>query len=152
MEACCSWISDELNVDPIAQKEEFLNNVENQLLESNLCDSMVSGTGMPDNALAMNNERLLGQPILVEIIAIDEIGHSAFNLQNTRQTRIEREDLAGLAMQEGVEEDEGPIPKYPHTMLKFHLSDGNVTLPAIEYRAIPDIKLGETPLGYKASK
>ena len=49
----------------------------------------------------------------------------------------------------GVEDEEGPIPNYPHTTLKLQLSDGNVTLPAIEYRAIPELKLGETPLGYK---
>lgn len=110
---------------------------------------MVADTGLPQNAPTMNNERLRDQPVLVEIIAIDEIGHSAFNLQNTRQVRMEREDLAGLAVQEGVEDDEGPIPNYPHTMLKLHVSDGNVTLPAIEYRNIPDFKLGETPLGYK---
>ena len=110
---------------------------------------MVAGTGLPENAPAMNDERLHGQPVLVEITTIDEIGHSAFSLRNTRQTRIERADLAGLALQEGVEDEEGPVPNYPHTMLKLQLSDGNVTLPAIEYRAIPELKLGETPLGYK---
>ncbi|KAI5114584.1 hypothetical protein M0805_009807, partial [Coniferiporia weirii] len=74
---------------------------------------------------------------------------SAFNLQNVRQTRIERADLAGLALEEGGENDEGPIPNYPRTMLRLEVCDGSVTIPAIEYREMPDLKLGETPLGFK---
>ena len=97
----------------------------------------------------MVNERIRGTPILVELAAITEIGHSAFNLYNIRQARIERADLAGLAQEEGVEDDEGPVPNFPRTMLKFELCDGSVTIPAIEYRSIPELKLDETPLGYK---
>ncbi|KAI5122771.1 hypothetical protein M0805_009853 [Coniferiporia weirii] len=95
LDACCTWIADELRLDPATQTQEFISNVETQLLESNLCDSMVEGTGLPMNALTMNNERIRGPPVLVEVTAVTEIGHSAFNLQNVRQTRIERADLAG---------------------------------------------------------
>jgi RecQ-mediated genome instability protein 1 len=34
-------------------------------------------------------------------------------------------------------------------MLKFLLSDGRTTVTAIEYRSIPQLELGVTPLGYK---
>jgi len=75
-------------------------------------------------------------------------------LKNTRQMRIDRADLIGLGGEEvqgQVEEDEGPIPKYTRSMLKFKLSDGSNSLDAIEYRRIPQLDLGETPLGFKVS-
>lgn len=109
----------------------------------------MTGTGLPTNARTIEKRRISGTPILVEVTAITEIGHSAFSLQNVRQTRIEREDLAGLAEQEGVENEEGAIPNYPRTMLKLEISDGTVTLPAIEYKPLPQLQLGETCLGYK---
>ncbi len=94
------------------------------------------------------------QPILVEITALTEIGQSAFNLLNTRQARLEREDLAGLVEREREQngqdgEDEGPVPNYPRQMLKLEVSDGTVSLPAVEYRKIPELILGETQLGCK---
>lgn len=140
-----------MQLNPDTQTDAFIRNVENQLLESDLCDSMQAGTGFARNAAEMDNMRINGTPILVEVTSITEIGHSAFNLHNVRQTRIERADLAGLAEEEGVEEDEGPVPNYPHTMLKLEVCDGSVTLPAIEYRALPQLKLAETPLGFKVS-
>ncbi|KAH8117823.1 hypothetical protein DFH11DRAFT_1503511 [Phellopilus nigrolimitatus] len=149
LDACCAWLVDDMNINPDTQTDEFITNVEAQLLESNLCESMVDGTGFPLNAMTMNNARIGRTPILVEVTSITEIGHSAFNLHNTRQMRIERADLAGLALEEGAENDEGPIPNYPRTMLKLEVCDGSVTLPAIEYRALPELKLGETPLGFK---
>lgn len=90
-----------------------------------------------------------------------EIANSAFNLMGVRQTRLDRADLAEGAQrrreereaqglqEEDIEEDEGPIPKYPRGMLKFELSDGATTLQAIEFRSLPDFELGVTPLGYK---
>lgn len=106
----------------------------------------------------------MGPPVLVEVIAVTDIGHSAFSLQNTRQARLDKADLAGLAAQkrerdgqqgvgegepQGDEEDEGPIPKYPRGMLRFELSDGHTVIKAIEYRKIPELVLGELELGYK---
>lgn len=115
---------------------------------------MLPGTGLPQNVYELDNTKLQGPPILVEIISITEIGQSAFNLQNVRQARIERADLAGLA-EEGDEqdggEDAGPVPKYPRSMLRFQLSDGATVLEAIEYRRIPELELGVTPLGYKVN-
>ncbi|KAL5525959.1 hypothetical protein ACEPAG_7297 [Sanghuangporus baumii] len=150
LDACCTWIADEMHLNPVTQTEAFTAEVENQLLESDLRDSMEPGTGLPRDARAMNNQRIRGSPhILVEVTAIMEVGHSAFNLHNVRQARIERADLAGLAQEEGAENDEGSIPNYPRTMLRLEISDGTVTMPAIEYRSLPSLKLDETPLGFK---
>jgi RecQ-mediated genome instability protein 1 len=94
--------------------------------------------------------------VLVEVAALTDIGVSAFSLQTTRQTRIDREDLAGLHAARGedgerAEEDEGPIPRFQRSMLSMQLCDGTHTLKAIEFRKIPQLVLGETPLGYKVS-
>ena len=97
----------------------------------------------------MNGQPIQGDPILVEITALTEIGSSAFSLANVRQARIERADLAGLAQAEGAEDDGGPIPKYPRGTLRLEVSDGSVIMPAIEYRSMPSLDLAETPLGYK---
>ena len=107
-------------------------------------------TGFPPTILEMNNEKLKGKPILVEVCSVTELGSSAFNLYNVRQARIERADLAGLAQEEGTEDDGGPIPKYPRQMLKLVLSDGTHSVPAIEYRSISAFDLADTPLGCKA--
>lgn len=116
---------------------------------------MLPGTGLPPNIAFINNTKLPGPPVLVEIISLTEIGHSAFNLQNVRQARIERADLAGLAEEDGENQEDGeetgPVPKYPRSMLRFQLSDGMTVLEAIEYRRIPELQLGVTPLGYKVS-
>ena len=125
-------------------------------MDSDLKDSTQPGTGFPEN-IAATNTTVQGPSILVQIVDIAEIGHSAFSLTNVRQTRLDQEDLAGLARQDEEEnenqdpadEDVGPIPKYPRSMLKLHLSDGSVTVPAIEFKRIPGLELGVTPLGCK---
>jgi RecQ-mediated genome instability protein 1 len=131
----------------------ILENVEVQLLGSDLRDSMTPSTGLPPVFLT-SDRTLSSPPLLVEIVSITEVGHSAFQLQNTRQMRIDRADLAGLNADRGEngeqeEEEEGPVPRYPRSMLKLELTDGTVTFRAIEYKRIPDLVLGETPLGYK---
>lgn len=94
---------------------------------------------------------------LCQIVSITDVGHSAFSLQNVRQTRIDKADMAGLAVAEGEEEQGGPpddgedyaIPPYPRSMLKFELSDGSSIFKAIEYRRISSLQLGVTSLGCK---
>jgi RecQ-mediated genome instability protein 1 len=120
---------------------------------------MLAGTGLPIHITQSDhkeaNTRLGGSPILVEIAAITEITHSAYQLD---QIRIVREDRMRAGQTDDDEgegdlevEGEGPMPKYPRGMLKFELSDGTTTLSAIEYRSLPEIALGRTQLGYKAS-
>lgn len=152
LNACYSWIEDELQLNPATDMDAIIYNIETQLLQSNLESSMLPGTGLPPNAADLNNVRLTGPPVLVEIVSMTEIGHSAFSLQNVRQARLERADLGGLAGGDDDaqdNEDAGPVPKYPRSMLSFELTDGSTILEAIEYRRIPEFELGVTPLGYK---
>lgn len=149
-----------------------MQNVEAQLLQSNLADSTVPGSGIDPLLVASNpgparprppirrparqaplQKKTTGAtPLLVEIKSITEIAHSAFSLLNTHQTRLDRADL-GLAQDENAEqqrdEDEGPVPRFPRGMLRLELSDGSTTFRAIEFRSLSQLELGTTPLGYK---
>jgi RecQ-mediated genome instability protein 1 len=128
--------------------------VESQFLQSDLRDSTIPNTGLPAGLSALARTTLTGAPVLVEITAITDVGVSAFSLQTTRQTRIDRADLAGLNAVRGddgerEEEEEGPVPRFQRSMLQLMLCDGTTTIKAVEYRKIPQLVLGETPLGYK---
>lgn len=147
---CYAWVIEEHNLNPATDMGQIREQVESQLLMSDLTDSMVHGTGLPHGLAGLQKGSLSGPPVLVQILALAEIGHSAFNLMNVRQTKIDRADLSGLARGDNEDEaDEGPIPNYPRSMLQFELSDGAITLKAIEYRKIPQLDLENTPLGFK---
>ncbi|KAF9243395.1 hypothetical protein BU15DRAFT_42985 [Melanogaster broomeanus] len=150
---CCNWISSEHHLSPSTHFHQFIKHVEEQLLRSNLEDSLVPGTGI-DPQLKQSTGPI---PLLVEIRAITDIAHSAFNLLNTHQTRLDRADL-GLAQgdannngeqQQQIQEDEGPVPRFPRGMLRFELSDGSTIFRALEFKSLPELELGVTPLGYK---
>ena len=134
--------------------DQMIHYVELQLLQSDLSDSMLQGTGFPNDIETVQQGRLGTQdrPILCQINDLTEIGHSAFNIQNVRQARIEKADLAGLAGDDVQDDGEDyTIPKYPRSMLKMVLCDGHRTIKAIEYKKLPSLELGETKLGYKVS-
>ena len=145
------WIESEFPFNPHTLLDQILSKLEVQLLESELSTSMRAGTGLPANVAKLDNMTLRGPPILVQIVSMTEIGSSAFNLQNIRQARIEQADLAGLAVEEDDGEEGPRIPKYPRGMLKLELNDGKTTMQAIEYRRLPELELGETPLGFKVA-
>ncbi|KAG1804983.1 uncharacterized protein HD556DRAFT_1327705 [Suillus plorans] len=147
---CCSWIASSYSLSP-TDFPQFSSHVTSQFLQSSFADSTLPNTGLPQNIRTIKRARLTGHPCLVEIRAISDIGISAFSLMNVRQNRMDRADLAGLVREdeEDAEEDEGPVPKYPRGMLRLELSDGFTTVEAVEYRAIPQLELGVTPLGYK---
>lgn len=147
---CYNWVREEYHLDPAAQMDQIIQNVDTQLLESDLRDSMVPGTGIPQASPEVKQTIIRG-PVLVQVLSIMDIGQSAFSLMNVRQARLERADLAGLAGAED-DEDEGPIPSYPRSMLRLELTDGSVNLPAVEHRRIPELKLGESQLGLKVSQ
>ncbi|KAG8716394.1 hypothetical protein FRC11_013377 [Ceratobasidium sp. 423] len=141
--ACYDYITGELDISP-DDFESLKTHVEEQLLQSSLADSAVRNTGFPDP----NSHGIQIKNTLCEVVALTEIGHSAFTLKNVRQARVDKEDLAGLAgdLEDG---EDYSVPKYPRSMLRFELSDGTKTMRAIEYRRIPDFELGVTPLGTK---
>ncbi|KAJ7126877.1 hypothetical protein C8R44DRAFT_873998 [Mycena epipterygia] len=153
LDACYAWVTAEHHLDPATHMPAIIEHVEAQLLQSDLCDSMSHGTGIPLALLTAPSGTLPG-PVLVEITAITEVGSSALSLDQVRVARAERL-AAGAGPGEGEEEadleidGEGPVPNYPRSMLRFELSDGATPLPAIEYRPLPELTLGVTPLGYK---
>jgi RecQ-mediated genome instability protein 1 len=153
LEACYNWVVDERNLNPANHLEQIIQEIEIQLLESDLRDSMIHGTGIPRNFADGNTQSsiLNGPPILVQIESITDIGISAYELNKVRETREER--LAAGEQEEGegdIEvEGEGPVPKYPRSMLRFEISDGVTTIKAMEYRSIPELSLEETQLGCK---
>ncbi|KAG8947655.1 hypothetical protein FRC04_010589 [Tulasnella sp. 424] len=151
LNACYEWVLEDSNLSP-NQTNELVEKIGNQLLLSDLDDSMLPNTGLPENITSLAKGRIgkPPNPILVQIVSLTEIGHSAFQLLNVRQTRIDRADLAGL-IEAGVEDEEEsePIPKYPRSTLSFELSDGSTVIRAMEYKKMPGLELGVTPLGCK---
>jgi len=141
------------NLSPATAFPEFMERVRDQLFKSDLQDSMLHGTGL-DVHIANFSGTLQGPPVLVQIMAITEIGTSAFQLDQVRAAREER-ITEGVGNVEGEEdgdvevEGEGPMPKYPRGTLHFQLSDGVTLFEAMEYRHIAQITLGNTPLGFK---
>lgn len=162
LQACLTYLHTDLNIPfpPHGPLAPVLSALDDQILHSDLCESMLPGTGLPGNAGVLNDVRLWGRGggvrgVLVQIVGLTEIGNSAFNLMGVMKAREERgvvplhppnaEHNAG----EVDEEDQGPLQRYPRSMLSFELSDGSTTIRAIEYRDIPQLELGGTPLGYK---
>ncbi|KAE9391387.1 hypothetical protein BT96DRAFT_832121 [Gymnopus androsaceus JB14] len=155
LQACYDWVVGENQLNPATDMQRIIQDIETQLLESDLHDSMVHGTGIPAYMSNSNtpHSKLTGPPILVQIESITDVGVSAYTLNKTRIIREERkeagEDEEGEADDEV--EGEGPIPNYARSMLKLEISDGATTLKAAEYRPIPELVLGGTPLGCKVS-
>lgn len=150
LEGCYTWIQDELQLNPARDMPAILENVNTQLLGSDFADSMVAGTGIPQDVLNANHTVLKG-PLLVEVTELMEIGHSAYSLLQVHESRVEYRKQAELRDASGDAQEQKPMPKYPRSMLQFQLSDGTAMLPAIEFKPLPQFELGETPLGYKVS-
>ncbi|EEB92609.1 hypothetical protein MPER_08856, partial [Moniliophthora perniciosa FA553] len=156
LQGCYDWVTSEKNLDPTTDIDQIIHEIELQLLESDLRDSMLHGTGIPAQIADPDTARstLSGPPILVQIESITEIGVSAYTLNKTREIREERLAAGAEEGQDDGEADNdvqgaGPVPNYPRAMLRLEISDGARTLRAMEYRQIPELKLGATPLGYK---
>lgn len=147
-------MEEDQSLSPTADFQAFYNTVKQQLLKSNLADSMQAGTGLRNIEKFSGN--LTGPPVLVQIKQITDIGVSAFQLEQVRSAREER-FLAGDGEEEGEEEGdievegEGPMPKFPRGTLHFELSDGQVVLEGMEYRPLHELSLGKTQLGFKVN-
>lgn len=146
---CYNWIVTNHPLSVQTDLDLIIEHVEMQLLNSDLRDSTLPRTGLPMDIHTWHKRCLGKQGVLVEVAALTEIGHSAFNLFQAREKRIESEGVRGLEDEEEVPDDAG-LPKYPRGMLRFELTDGFTTIPAIEYRSLPGFELGVTPLGCKA--
>jgi RecQ-mediated genome instability protein 1 len=137
----------------VENMQNLKDKVEEQLLKSDLHLSTLHNTGL-DPRISQFTGVLQGAPTLVQILAITEIGVSALQLEQVRVAREERM-RDGEGNVEGDEdgdveiEGEGPMPKYPRGQLHFRLSDGLTNFEATEYRRLPELVLGNTPLGFK---
>ncbi|KAF6748634.1 hypothetical protein DFP72DRAFT_819884 [Ephemerocybe angulata] len=163
LQGCYEWAIGQDGVRPNSQK--LLETIQMQLLKSSLSGSMDSTDGLPQDIGHLNsNVTLSGVPTLVEIISVSEVGSSAFQLDQVRKAREERLRAGGYDEHgEGDEEDnlegeeeadlevegEGPLPKYPRSMLAFVLSEGTTQFQGMEYKTIPQLSLAHTPLGFK---
>ncbi len=87
--------------------DEAISHVHTQLLASDLRDSAVRNTGLPAHFSNMGHGRVAGT-VLVQIMSITDIGHSAFSLQSVRQTRMDRADLNGLVAEDREANERGP--------------------------------------------
>ena len=111
---------------------------------------MLAGTGIPADALGAVHTVIRGS-ILVEVVGMTDIGHSASTLLQVYESRVEYKKQAELRRANGDEEQQKPMPKFPRSMLQLQLSDGQSVLPVIEAKTLSQFELGETPLGFKAS-
>ncbi|KAG6853981.1 hypothetical protein C0991_011844 [Blastosporella zonata] len=151
---CYNWLTSDGNHNPDAGFQALVDAIKYQILESRLSDSMLPGTGLPTHVAHTDTKTVLtGQEIYVEIAALTDIGSSAFSLDQTRLAREERKKEGNIDDDEGEGDidiaGEGPMPKYSRGMLRFELTDGTTTIPAIEYRSLPELSLENTPLGFK---
>ncbi|KAJ3512491.1 hypothetical protein NMY22_g15317 [Coprinellus aureogranulatus] len=114
--------------------------------------------GLPRHFFVTCSQVLEG-PILLEIVHIEEVGVSAFELETVRQERARIKHQRRLeevrrivAPQEGGMPQPRPVlPDYPRNRLKIHFTDGFSMLEAIECERLPEIVLGETAMGQKVS-
>ena len=162
------------NLNPQNDMQAIREGIDTQILGSCLKDSMTPATGFPANVLEIDGQPIPGPPVLVEILRMDEIGHSALSLiyvaearaEHTRQVerrlkaeaeRKKEEDQEdhdrhkGQDRQPDAEEDIGVLPTYPRSMLHFELSDGSTTLQAFEFAHLPGFELGKPVIGRKVS-
>ncbi|CCA68887.1 hypothetical protein PIIN_02747 [Serendipita indica DSM 11827] len=162
--ACVEFLESELQLRE-NDTEQLSEQVLLQLLQSDLCDSAMRDTGFPNGIQQMKNgiigTRASGGPILVQIVAITDIGVSAFTLKNVRQSRLDKADMTGLTKEKDLDEEgadgaqppgedeDATMPPYPRSMLSLLISDGTVTIKAIEAKRFDGLVLGETPLGCK---
>src|SRR5262245_10618786 len=84
-EACPAWVLAEHAPSPAADLPAIIQHVDTQLLNSDLRDSMVPGTGLPTHVSTLQAGALRGPPVLVELVALTEIGHGAFALAGARE-------------------------------------------------------------------
>ncbi|EFP89110.2 uncharacterized protein PGTG_14951 [Puccinia graminis f. sp. tritici CRL 75-36-700-3] len=152
---CCEYLQTHFDLTP----PQLIKKIENQLLLSDLSTSTSAETPplkdlwIPEQDAERQTkvQHLPNRGILVQIQSITEIGHSALSLRTVHQKLID--DAQGrdrvLDLEDPESQDRQAPILYPRAMLKFDLSDGHHTIPAIEYQKIDGLSLAETPLGCK---
>ena len=156
------------------QTQLLLSNLEHSMLPQPLSRIPGKLATLPQEPSSVHDVYLYGPEkkdgILLQIVSISEVGHSAFQTMNTMGHR--KEALSGVGrirrIREHVDPDQGnnvtgdqpdeednepdDVPPYPRSMLMLDVSDGFRVMRAMEYKRIDGLKLGETALGCKASR
>jgi RecQ-mediated genome instability protein 1 len=157
------------------QTQLLLSNLEHSVLPQPLYPIPGKLATLPQEPSLVHDIFLYGpekkDAILLQIVSISEVGHSAFQTKNTMEQR--KEALSGVGRirrirdhmgpgdgnnangdQQPDEEDNEPddVPPYPRSMLMLDVSDGYRVMRAMEYKRIDALKLGETALGCKVSR
>ena len=151
---------------PALTPPQLIKRVEEQLMLADLADAVAQGA-LPielamDAAEPPKSTRIGVGPraaILVQIMAISDIGHSALSQRDVHEERKEERRIAGeggdvagarvAGNDEGTEDDGRGERKFPRAMLMLELSDGHTLVRAIEYKPIAGLSLEDTPLGAK---
>ncbi|WWC90614.1 uncharacterized protein L201_005550 [Kwoniella dendrophila CBS 6074] len=153
-----AWVQECLKALRDAGSEASIDDVHAQYLYSDLSQSTLPSRVFPSGEI--HDKILFQRPTLLQIHYLSEIGYSAFQIQTTMEQRSEvlsgqslirrmpnEEDFTAEEDQNQVEE--GKVPPYQRSMLKFELSDGRQTIKAIEYKRLNGLVLGQTSLGCK---
>ncbi|KAJ3537019.1 hypothetical protein NMY22_g5783 [Coprinellus aureogranulatus] len=133
--------------------------LEQRIFHSRLEDITVPGTGLRPPTSRILPHGILHGPILLEIVHIEEVGVSAFELESVRQERarikhqrrIEQVRRIVTPREDDAIQPRPILPVYPRSRIKVYFTDGFTLLEAVECERLPDIVLGETPMGRKVS-
>ncbi|KAG2021055.1 hypothetical protein CC2G_006321 [Coprinopsis cinerea AmutBmut pab1-1] len=147
-------------VDPEFQDEDdqFLAEFASIFFRTPLSQSTLAGHGLPPFSNVATACLKIRGPIWMEVVAIDDLGVSAFVLE---KVRIERQKyifdrISQAARERRVLSREesaairASLPKYPRKTLHFRLTDGSQEIDAYEINGpLPHISLDETYVGHK---
>ncbi|OXG78847.1 RecQ-mediated genome instability protein 1 [Cryptococcus neoformans var. grubii Br795] len=145
------WVRECVDALIKAGREPSIENVHTEFLYSDLSMCTRESPTFPEGGL--HDIIIFPRPTLLQIHAITEVGHSAYQIQTVMEQRSEvlsgRTRIRGLDDDEENEVEEGKVPPYPRGMLRLELGDGRRIVRAMEYKRINDFVLGQTSLGSK---
>lgn len=143
---------------PYFDYDHIVPRIHEEILNVSLKDIATPETGLTPFINSPTACGTIEGPLVLEIVHITEIGVCAFDLEEVRQERahIHHQRRISAIRSATRERESQPIqqsvqalPDYPRERLKLVLSDGFIELEAIECGRLPDIVLGETPMGTK---
>ena len=141
---------------PYFDYDHIVHGIHEEIRNTSLQDMAVAGTGLAPFINSPTAHGNLEGPFVLEITHVIEIGICASDLEEVRQERAhirhqQRVSRARAASRRGrtTQSAVQVVPDYPRKRLKIFLTDGFIELEAIECGNVPEIALGETPMGTK---
>lgn len=137
---------------PETTPQQLIKKVESQLLLSDLNTSVLPSprllpSPLPDHSTTLFPTR--PDRVLVQVTAIDEVGHPALGLLETLKEKREFRRVAELGRELKDGEEEVPPSVYPRGLVTLTLSDGHSECGAFEYRKVEGLGLEEVKVGCK---